>query len=401
MNPFYLTAILSVTAALLAIVMQGGWYADLLPAFTGLNWLRAHFINVGTVTMFIFGTAPGLLARRLGGRPQSAPMTWAQWGILNVGYLTILIGMNGNNGWLPSAGAWIIFGAVALLMYSLWQIARSADQTDPVTAMFYVTAPAWLLLGIFMAVSLLVGWPAPGGRDGILEAHVHANVWGFLAFVVVATLADLFPRMLGTRLAHPRWLKTTYWLMVFGTLGTVLGPYFAMHVGTIAAMVVYVASMVLLLINLIATARTSTRGFPAAAGHLLLSYLWMIVPVFFGPFVLLTPEMVPFRAIEAAATKTLVLGWVLQLAMGGIPTILRGVYPGLVRNPISGPSGRGWWSVALVNLGCAVIWIANLFEPGGTSLPGIAVGFGLVALGVIPWLARLWQSFAEGMDPAT
>ncbi len=402
MNPFYLSSILSVTAALLTVALQGASFVDLLPAISALNWLRVHFITIGTVTMFLFGTGPRLLAHRLKGSPQSAAMTWTQWGLLNVGYIMVLIGMPGNAAWLASTGAWVIFAAVALLMYSLWQIAGSARGKDPVTARFYVTAPIWLLTGITMAVSMLMDWPAPGGRTGILEAHVHANVWGFLAFIVAATSFDLLPRLLKTRLAHPGWANATYWLMLVGETGLVAAPWFALHEATVMALVVYVAAIVLLLANLIATARTSTVGFPSAAGHLLIGYLWMVTPVFFGPFIMLAPEMVPAVRIEAAATQGLVLGWVLQIAMGGIPTILRGIYPGMVReaDDRTPAPGEGWWGLIAINVGVTLIWISNLIPPGPLSAPGVSLGYGLVVLGVIPWLMRLWSTFARHMDTA-
>jgi len=158
MNPFYLISLLSVTAALLSVALQGASFVDLVPTMAALNWLRVHFITIGTVTMFLFGTAPRLLAERVGGRPQSAGLTWMQWGLLTLGYLLVLVGMPGGATWLASTGAWVIFAAVCLLLYSLWLIGRTSTRSDPVAARFYVTGPAWFLVGITMAVSLLQNW---------------------------------------------------------------------------------------------------------------------------------------------------------------------------------------------------------------------------------------------------
>jgi len=402
MNPFYLISLLSITAAFLSVAVQGASFVDLLPALSALNWLRVHFITIGTVTMFLFGTAPRLLAHRLKGRPQSAAMTWAQWGLLNVGYVLVLVGMPGNSGWLASTGAWMIFAAVVLLLYSLVQIGRSAPGGESTARRFYITAPFFFLWGITMAVSMLLNWSAPGGRSGILEGHVHANVWGFLAFIVAGTLLDLFPRLLKTDLARPRWVGATYWLMLLGGIGLVLGPWLALNRFTVATLFIYVAGTALLLANLIITLTHSKVGFPAAAGHLLFGYLWMITPVFFGPFIMLAPNLVPGGRIEAAATQALVLGWVLQMAMGGIPAILQGIYPGMVKNPDDGKGrfGRGWPCVILVNLGNLLIWVANLMSPGPYSMPGVALGFGLIALGVLPFLVRLWMTYTQRFDTA-
>lgn len=396
MSPFYVISLLSMTAAFLSIILQGAEFASLLPSVAALNWLRVHFITIGTVTMFLFGSAPGLLTARTKGKKQSAAMTWAQFALMNIGYFMLLVGMPGNATWLASTGAWVIFAAVSLLFYSLYQIGLSAPGGDRAAVRFYVTAPFWLLIGITMAVSMLLNWPAPGGRTGILEAHVHANVWGFLAFTVAGTLLDMLPKIVKRPLAYPHLVSYTYAALLIGITGLVSGPWLASHLITLVGLVVYVVGTVLLLANYIKTV-LGAGLVPASVGHLVLGYAWMVTPVFFAPFIVLAPEMVPSARVEAAAVQGLILGWVLQMAMGGIPTILRGVYPNLMRNPDPGEGrfGRGWPCVILVNLGVITLWVANLVTPGPYSMPGMGVGFGLIALGVLPFLIRLWMTFSQ------
>lgn len=402
MNPFYLSAMLSLTAAVLSVALQAVVASNLAPTVGALQWLRVHFITIGTVTMFLFGSAPAMLAARSGGRPQSPTMTWTQWGVLNVGYLILLVGMPGRDAWLPSVGAAVVFVAVGLLLVSLLRIAGSSPHGARIALRFYVTAPFFFLVGITMAVGLLLGWPAPGGRLGILEAHVHANVWGFLALTVAGTLLELLPRLVGQPLAHHEWVGRIYWSLLVGCTGLVVGPWANLHAITLAGLAIYVFGTALLVINLAQTASRTQRVLPPAAGHLLLGYIWIVTPVFFAPFIVLAPELVPAARIEAAAVQGLVFGWVLQMAMGGIPSVLQGIVPALSRmDSASDALPSSWLTIVLLNLGVASLWVFHLLPPGSVSTLGIAGGYGLVALGLLVFLGRLWMALPRRFPLAT
>ena len=120
MNPFYSMSLLYLAVGVLTAGLQAAYFAGLVEPIAALSWLRVHFITVGTDTMFIFGTAPRLLAARVGGPLPSASMTWTQWGVLNAGFLLILLGMAGNAAWLASVGAWTVFAAAGLRIEALW-----------------------------------------------------------------------------------------------------------------------------------------------------------------------------------------------------------------------------------------------------------------------------------------
>lgn len=385
MNPFYASSLLYLTVGLLTAGLQAAVFMGLLEPVAALNWLRVHFITIGTVTMFAFGAAPQLLAKRSGGQLPSAAMTWGQWGILNAGFVAVLVGMAGSSAWLASAGAWTVFAAVGLLFVSLRRAAGPASGGHGDTRRFFVTAPLFLLAGIVMAVSLLLGWPAPGGRMGILEAHVHANAWGFLAFLVTGTLAELLPKLARRPLAHPGWLRYIYWALLAGVSGLIAGPWLNLHALTLAGLVVYVGGTVLLLMNLMRTAAGAIPSLSPAVAHLLLGYVWMIVPVFFAPFILLAPELVPAAQVEAAAVQGLIFGWALQMAMGGMPAVLRGFPSGDAES-----GGGSWFSVVLVNAGVAVSWVARLLPPEAAGLPGVGLGMGLVMAGALPFAVQVW-----------
>ena len=58
-----------------------------------------------------------------------------------------------------------------------------------------------------------------------IEVHIHANNWGLMSLVFAGLLIDLYPQFTGRELAWPRSVKAIFWLMSWGALGLVLGPW--------------------------------------------------------------------------------------------------------------------------------------------------------------------------------
>ena len=203
---------------------------------------------------------------------------------------------------------------------------------------------------------------------------------------------DHGPAVAGGPMARPKWIGATYHLLNVGAIGLVVGPWINVHEVTVGGLLIYFVGTALLLANLVLTLLQHKRPTPAAL-HMLTAYLWMVVPAFFAPFIVLAPHTVDGPAIEAAATQGLVNGWVRGMVMGALPRMLRAC-----RNP-DGPlfgtdGGREdacWGSVAFLNLGVALVWGTALV----TSTLGDQIltlfGYALIAVAWVPFLKRIWR----------
>lgn len=389
-NPFSLMAALYATVGLFFALLKGLSVLPEIPAISNLTWLRVHFITIGTVTQIVFAALPGIAARRFGIADRSAVAGWRQWALLNGGFILILAGLVGGEEWTATLGATLVFTAVVCLLTGLVRAGSAVGGRARESLRFYLTAPVFFLVGITMAVSLLFNWWAPGGRVGVYEAHVHANVWGFLAMLAAGMLFDLFPVLVEAPLARPQWIKRIYWLLTVGAVGLAAGPWLNLHTLTVGGLAVYVVGTAILMAELGLTPAAG-RLRPPAAFQLVLSYVWMVVPAFFAPFIVLAPGLVPAAAIEASATQGLVNGWVLGMAMGALPRLLRT----RLRHPDHGLFGEtdpgadgSWVSVLALNGGVALVWLTAFFP-----LPVITLaGYGLIGLAWIPFLRRIWTS---------
>ncbi len=395
---FFTMAVLYFSAALTWMLLRVTDAAILSVDLPRARWVMLHFLTIGAATQALFGSLPALSAQHAAqALKQATGSRWAQWGLLNIGWILVLIGMSGSTYGLAASGAALIIVAIFMLMVTVFGILRSS--TAP-AALYYRWAPLFFVIGLLMAMSMLLNWWAPGGYFGMLEAHVHANVWGFLALVAAGTLYLLIPAFSGEPLAKPRWQKPTFWLLALGAAGLVAGPWLSVHALTFGGLSLYAVGVVLLLVNLIRTFRHGERS--ASGHHLLWAYVWMAVPVPIAPFVLLAPDLVPAAQIEAAATTGLVYGWILQMLMGALPWIIL-----RLRDPVSGDAGDGLfgirerlhpvergtpWSVALVNSGVGLLWLQALVAPTGETLE--TAGSIVLALGMAFFVGRPWLALS-------
>jgi hypothetical protein len=390
-------AVLYVTVGVFFAALKG---LGVLPEMFGpsnLNWVRVHVLTIGTITQVIFGHLPGILARKLNVPARTAQETWLQWALLNGGFILIVVGILGIDPWTGSIGATLVFTAVWRLFTGLLRMWNDSGRQLRASARFFLTAPLYLLTGITMAISLQFNWWAPGGRIGTLEAHVHANVWGFLALIVAGMLFDIFPAVVRAPMARPGWIGWTYYLLNVGVMGLVIGPWVNVHLMTVGGLLIYFGGTLLLLANLVCTLKGAGRV-PPAAMQMLVAYLWMIVPAFFAPFIVLAPSTVNGPAIEAAATQGLVNGWVLGMIMGAFPRLLR-TRPWRADTALFTSSGEdhrdgSWISVVSLNLGVALVWGPAIFDQPGPTMVLTILGYGFIVVAWIPFLVTVWRRFS-------
>lgn len=394
-DPFLVMAGLYLVIGLFATVGTLGVEAGVIDVLPRLRWLTIHFVTIGGMTQALFGVLPALAgSRREDTTDATVRNRWLQWLSLNAGYPLILIGMATGTTIVAVVGASLVLGALAGLLATVY---RSKDPA--VDGRFYFrTAPWFLVVGILAAFGMLLNVHGPGGYFGTVEAHVHANVWGFLALVAAGALFTVLPRLFGADLRYPRLRRVTYWGITAGAVGLVAGPWLARHELTMLGLVVYVVGTAALLANVIGTYRVGERAQPERFALILGAYLWLAFPVPWAPLVLLFPETVPATAIEIAAIDGLVFGWMLQLAMAFLPIVAVGAKSDragfAARTTAASETVRtpSWLQIASVNLGMLALWLTAILPVGGTVDSLSLVGYLLVAVAWGFFAVDLWTA---------
>lgn len=354
LNPYLLMAAFYLVVAIVAVLDATLTSFNLIPWFTGLPWLRVHFITLGVLTEAAFGVLPAFVASRRGA---AIPATrWDIWLLLNAGLVVLLAGVPSINATLIIAGGTLIFIAVTLLILQLRGIGgRQTEGTG--SSKFYLTGLIYLLVGILIGTGLWVGWSEPLRIGVPKEAHIHANSWGFASLVFAGLLVDLLPALTGRALASRRTINAIFWAMTLGALGLVLGPWLGGNlVVTVPGLVLHIGATVTLIIVLARRLRSAGLFARAGAWHLSLSYVWILLPVMMAPAVIFGLGNLPGADIEATAPQALVYGWMAQFLYAVVPYFTA---RWLLHDP-NARLGGNWLSLVTVNLGSVLIWASIL-----------------------------------------
>jgi len=402
-NPFLLMAGLYLTIGFIAIVGKLAVDARLIDALPRIRWLTIHFVTIGGMTQALFGLLPALTTSASGDPgTASSRSRWMQWLLLNAGYPLILVGMATGETLIAVSGATLVLGGLLGLLLTVHRISSSGTGVQR----YFRTAPWYLVVGILAAFGMLLNIHGPGGYFGSIEAHVHANVWGFLALVVAGVLLTFLPRLFETELQYLTLRRFTYWGITVGAAGLVAGPWLARHELTMLGLAIYVGGTVALLLNVIQTYRASDRGEPNRFALILGAYLWLVFPVPWAPLVLLFPDAVPGAAIELSAIDGLVFGWMLQLAMAFLPVVLvadsyqeSSLFKHIptARDTVGQPS---WVQILSVNLGMVLLW-TTAYPPLSSASDLLSVsGYLLIAVAWAFFLLDIWSTLttARGIE---
>ncbi len=386
-NPYLFSAIFYLFIALLmafdlALVNWG-----VLPGYSGVAWLRVHFITLGFVSQAVFGALPLLQAARHGApRPRSRLDIWA---LLNAGIVILLVGIPIVNKALIFTGGTLVFIAAIMLAVQLRGIARAgqAQAQKDWPRRFYGVGVLFLLVGVIIGTGYWLGWSAPLRITAPIEAHVHANNWGFLSMVFAGILISLAPDLLHRPLASEKTIRIIFWGMVLGALGLVSGPWW----GGARSIPISVTGLIIHLIITGVLVAVTWQAFRAAgklnvgAWHLLLAYLWFFMPMLMAPIVVFHLGSIPGERIEGVAPQALIYGWAMQFGLAIVPYFI-GRYLLKKENPQLGGSK---WSLALVNAGAAIIWLGIFLKPYDAALWGVA--YALLGLAALDVFQRQWR----------
>ena len=384
--PYLLTTLLYVLVALLAAADASLVSLDLVNSFAQLRWLRVHFITLGMITQVVFGVLPGLAAG-LAHKPRP-PMQWGIWLSLNAGLVALVAGFFGINQPMIFSGGTLIFVATTLLFVQLWNL-RSGSA--PASLKFYLTGLFYLLVGIIIGTGLWLNWSPALYIQIPLEAHIHANSWGFMSLVFAGLLVDFMPQITGRPFGSKKAISAIFWGMTLGAFGLVLGPWLGGSLPpTVVGLVLHLGATIWLVVLLVQGLRSSGRLSSPGGWHLVASYLWILAPVMVAPLILL--GLLEGGPIEATAPQALIYGWVLQFGIAVVPFIARRL---LLKeeNPVLGGC---WGSLAGATLGSVLVWASIFIVPVSGLLYG--VGFSLYALSLIHPAKELLEIARSGLQ---
>lgn len=383
--PYLLTTLLYTFIALLAASDSALISFSLVGMFPALRWVRVHFITLGILSQVIFGFLPVLVASL--SKKQRPSMRWDIWLTLNGGFVALVAGFSGMTHPMIFTGGVLIFLSALLLLHQLWNI-RGGDA--PVSLKFYITGVFYLLVGIVIGTGIFLNWSPALHIKVPIEAHIHANSWGFMSLVFAGLLVDVIPMITGRPLGTSKSVSFIYWGMTIGAFGLVLGPWLGGSLPpTAIGLVSHVAATITLIVLMIRAFKDSGLLNSAGAWHLVSSYIWIIAPISMAPFILF--KIIPSGPVESIAPQALIYGWVLQFGIALIPYIARRFF---LREQHS-QLGGSWLSLTAATTGSLFVWASIFFVPARDVLHGI--GFVLYVLALIPLLTDLFKIARDGL----
>ena len=384
--PYLLTTLLYAFVALFVAADASFVSLNLVGAFPALRWVRVHFITLGIVSQVVFGLLPILVAS-LAKKPKPA-MRWDIWLTLNVGFVALVTGFSGVNHPMIFAGGTLVFIAATLLLLQLWNV-RGGD--SPASLKFYITGLFYLLVGIIIGTGLWLNWSDALYIKVPLEAHIHANSWGFMSLVFAGLLVDFVPMITGRPLSTAKNILLIYWGMTFGVFGLVLGPWLGGSLPpTVSGLILHLSSTIWLIVLTIQAFKASGKLNSPGAWHLVSSYAWIAAPILVAPLILL--GFLDGRPIESIAPQALIYGWVLQFGIALIPYIARRFFL-KEENP---QLGGCWGSLAAATIGSLFVWVSIFIIPARGILYGI--GFALYAIALIHPVKELAEIARDGLQ---
>ncbi|MDH3942640.1 MAG: hypothetical protein OEV06_00915 [Anaerolineae bacterium] len=399
-NPYIYTILIYLFLAIFGALDAALVSYELLPWVNGLRWMRVHLITLGILTQLIFALMPVLVAKRL--KQPKQKFRWDIWLMLNMGILALLYGIPLMNFAAIFTGGTLVFTAATVLGLQLHRMRKNsgvpadAEQTDPhIGRKFYISGLSYFLLGIIIGTGLWMGWPAMLRMMVPIEVHIHANNWGLMSLVFAGLLVDIYPKAAGRSLAWPRSITPIFWMMTFGALGLVLGPWTGSLFFTVPGLILHISATVWLLANVIKPLKGDRKAWTPGMWHLTTAYFWILAPISMAPFVILGVPGISGAGVEASAPQALIYGWVLQFGYALVPYFFR-------RALHTGQElGGTWFSLWTINLGGAFLWASIFIEPLSGLLHGTA--YLLWALSFLPIAKQIWQALPKEAvkDPVT
>lgn len=361
-NPYFLMTVLYLFIAALIAVQTALIHFGILETVANLTWVRIHFITLGVLTQLIFGYSPKLINK-------NASPRFDIWLLLNAGLWGFFGGRSLFNSPVMITGGLLIFLATILFILHLHQL-QTNDVSYP-TQWFYIFGSIYLLIGITVGTGIWAGWSDELFVGNALEVHVHANNWGFLVLVFSGLFLDLFPRITQQNIHWPSSIPYVLIAQILGAFGLILGPWIGNVPISIVGMVFFLLGTITMLINFLWPLREKRSvGFY----HIITGYFWIFLPLFVAPFVIF--HVPGFEWVEPTAPQALIYGWVLQVGIAFVWSLI---------DQESNTLGGSWMSLILINLGAILLWISMFWREVFEILQGTAYSMWFIALIPIFW----------------
>lgn len=366
-TPYLVMVALYLLLTALASVAAGVTNIGLLEWFSGLRWLRAHFITLGVLLEVVFGV---LTSSDIPNSEQNV-FRWDIWIALNGGLISLLIGIPLINTTLLITGGALIFIATTMLIHRLAAPPHFATGQG-----FYLAGLIYLLLGIILGSGMWLGWGEWLRIPDVKEIHVHTNLWGFAALTFAGLWIDFIPQLTGKPLTWPYSRMPVFWLLVLGALGLVVGPWLTLKPVTTTGLILHTIGSVWLL----ATAIKSLAGRHRTPRTWLLttSYVWFFIPVVIAPLIVAKAGNFPVAEVAQNGGPILIYGWLLQFVLGLLPLLVDLEEEG------------SWLSLGALHSGAVLYWLGLLIFPGYQMVLH-SLAFLLWAVSTVPTTASIWR----------
>lgn len=284
-----------------------------------------------------------------------------------------------------------------------------ADVADTIYRRFF-TAGIWVILtaGATWGAWLLWKIGLSGTFTGVsiheVNAHGHAQIFGWVGLFIMGFAAQAFPRMWHSQLAGPRIIVASFVLMIIGliirTIGmTTAGAWEAALPLAMGGAVLEVAAIALFVAQIVITFRRSEAKIEPYIGFIALGMIWFIVQAVFSGWHTWTTmtawsrqELLWYVGTYQAVLRDvqihgLALFMILGVSMRMLPAFFD-VPKVSVR--------RGWWALGVLTvavLGESIVFIAYRWSGNHAMAALLMIPWIMLAVGVamvaLPW--RLWR----------
>jgi len=325
------------------------------------TWLMVHLLLLGAVSTAILvwsqHFADSLLRRPAPGGRVSHGMRLAGH---TVGAGLVVAGI--VSGWWPLvlAGG-ILVGVVALVhatILGMQMRGRLPARFAPLVR-FYIAGAVFLAIGVTLGIIMARAGLPDSLHDRLFPAHIAFNLLGWVGLTVVGTFILLWPTVLGTR-ASDATSGTARSALVLLCGGVVLFGLFVLadlRIGIVAAMVLYVAGIVIVLVEAVAQARRATRS-SFAAWSLAAALGWFVVcSLALGILVATAPNWADADDRLAWLVGPFAVGFAAQILLGALsyllPVVLGGGPEAARRSALELNRG-GMFRAVVLNLGIVI-----------------------------------------------
>ncbi|HOB73031.1 MAG TPA: DUF1858 domain-containing protein [Phycisphaerae bacterium] len=241
-----------------------------------------------------------------------------------------------------------------------------------------------------------------------VNAHGHAQIFGWVGLFIMGFAYQAFPRVWHTRLAAPRLAVAAFILMLVGLVGstaglTLAGRWALAVPAAVAGGLLEVVAVLIFTGQILVTFRRSEARLEPYVGFAIAALFWFVamsVMSVWHAYKTMTAateaELLWYVATYQAPLRDLQIhGLALFMILGVCLRML----PGLFNAP-QVSDRRAWWSLGILTvavLGESILfvvyrWTGNHALAGALMIPWLMLAGG-VALIALPW--RLWRPFPE------